>query len=219
MTGSHLRWTAALFRPDGVAADARLPVVIVDGPWTQVKEQVGYAYAPRLADKGFAVLTIDHRNFGQSGGSPRQFEDPALKVADLRGAVDYLSSARGIDADRIFGLGVCYGASLFADVARAEPRLKGIATVAAWLHDEASLKATFGEDGYALREREGQIALGRFRDTGEVAYIPAFSNETFAAMAGPFDYYSSTERGVVPEWNPQFATMSFPGWLRHEAGT
>lgn len=47
-----------------------------------MKEQVGYAYAARLPDKGFAVLAIDHRNFGESGGEPRQFENPKLKVQE-----------------------------------------------------------------------------------------------------------------------------------------
>lgn len=208
-----------LFRPSGVPADRPLPAILVDGPWTQVKEQVGYAYAPRLADQGFAVLTIDHRNFGESGGTPRQFENPALKVEDLRQAVSFLSSTRGVDGDRIYMLGVCYGASLMADLARTENRLKGLATVAAWLHDKSSLKATFGEDGYAKRDIEGQKALAAFRATGRVDLIPAYSNDTFAAMAGPFDYYSSTSRGVVPQWIPTFATMSFPAWLRHEAVT
>jgi fermentation-respiration switch protein FrsA (DUF1100 family) len=208
-----------MFRPANVPADQPLPVVLIDGPWTQVKEQVGYAYAPRLAAQGFAVLTIDHRNFGESGGEPREFESPALKVEDLRQAVGFLRSNPGIDANRIYGLGVCYGASLMADLARTEPNLKGLATVAAWLHDEASLKATFGDDGYAKRDGEGQKALDAYKRTGEVAYIPAFSNDTFAAMAGPFDYYSSTQRGVVPQWSPRFATMSFPAWLRHEAAT
>lgn len=208
-----------LFRPAEAVADQPLPVILVDGPWTQVKEQVGYAYAARLAERGFAVLTIDHRNFGQSGGTPRQFENPALKVEDLRQAVDFLSQAHGIDGDRIYMLGVCYGASLVVDVARTEKRIKGVATVAAWLHDERSLKAVFGEDGYARREREGQQALETFRATGRVELIPAYSNETFAAMSGPFDYYSSTARGVIPQWVPTFATMSFPAWLRHEAAS
>ena len=207
-----------LFRPDD-AADQRLPAIVVDGPWTQVKEQVGYAYAPRLADQGFAVLVFDHRNFGESGGEPRQFEDPATKVRDLEAAVEWLGTADGIDPARIYGVGVCYGASLMADLARQEPTLKAFATVAAWMHDEASLKATFGEDGYALRMREGEEALAAFRSDGTVRTIPAFSNDTFAAMAGPFDYYSSTERGVVPQWTPTFATMSFVGWLKHDAAT
>lgn len=206
-----------LFRPEGVPADRALPAIVVDGPWTQVKEQVGYAYAPRLADRGFAVLAFDHRNFGASGGTPREFESPALKVQDLRAAIDLLQRTPGVDGARIYGLGVCYGASLFADLARDEPRLRAFAAVAAWLHDEASLKATFGEDGYAQRARAGAEALAVYRRSGEVAYIPAYSNDTFAAMAGPFDYYSSTARGVVPQWSPRFATMGFDGWLKHEA--
>jgi uncharacterized protein len=32
------------------------------------------------------TVTIDPRNFGESGGEPRQREDPAGKLADLRAA-------------------------------------------------------------------------------------------------------------------------------------
>ncbi|MGH8186668.1 MAG: alpha/beta hydrolase, partial [Steroidobacteraceae bacterium] len=148
---------------------------------------------------------------------PRQFEDPSTKVADLRGAVRFLQRTPGVDGARIYGLGVCYGASLIADAARREPGFKGIATVAAWLHDRPSLMATYTPDGYALRESRGREAQAKFKETGTVEYIPAYSNDTLAAMAGPFDYYSNPSRGVIPQWSPRFATMSFEGWLKHEA--
>lgn len=209
-----------LFRPDNAKTNQRLPAIIVDGPWTQVKEQVGYAYAPRLADAGYAVLTLDHRNFGQSGGTPRQFEDPATKVADLKAAISHLQTLPGVDGQRIYGLGVCYGASLMADLARQDRRLKAFATVAAWMHDADSLKATFGAEGLALRTKTGAEALAAYRQDGTVTYIPAFANDVpLAAMMGPLDYYASPARGAIPAWDNRFAAMSFTGWLAHEAAT
>jgi hypothetical protein len=33
-----------------------------------------------MAARGFAALAFDHRYFGEGGGQPRQFENPAAKV-------------------------------------------------------------------------------------------------------------------------------------------
>lgn len=203
-----------LYRPADVAPDARLPAIVVQGPWTQVKEQVGRAYGERLAAQGFAVLAFDNRHWGESGGQPRSLESPRAKIDDLKGAVDFLSAARGVDADRIYGLGVCFGAGYVAALASEEPRVKGIATVAAWLHDRPSLAATYGADGLALRERTGEEALTRYRADGTVIRIPAFSNDVpLAAMMGPLDYYASPARGAIPAWNNDFAAMSFVEWI------
>ena len=38
------------------------------------------AYAERFADVGLAALVFDNRNFGSSGGEPRQEIDPWAQV-------------------------------------------------------------------------------------------------------------------------------------------
>jgi len=68
--------------------------LVVAGPMSSVKEQVTGVYACALATRGFAVLSIDHRHYGESGGAPRQYEYFEHKVEDLRAAVSWLSKAR-----------------------------------------------------------------------------------------------------------------------------
>ncbi|MVU83909.1 hypothetical protein GPX89_42610 [Nocardia sp. ET3-3] len=53
-----------LYRPPGVAADARTPGVVMCGPISSVKEQTLPHYAQRLSDAGYTVLTFDPRNPG-----------------------------------------------------------------------------------------------------------------------------------------------------------
>ena len=101
---------ADLYLPVAYTAGAGVPAVVVEGPWTQVKEQVGGRYAAELAARGVAALALDHRGFGESGGEPRQVESPTSKVEDLRAAVTFLRSVPVIDPDRIGALGVCFGA-------------------------------------------------------------------------------------------------------------
>ncbi len=52
---------------------------------------------------------------------------------------------------------------------------KSFATVAAWLHDMDSLNALFGEETVQHRMEIGQAAREQYDRTGEIAYVPAYS--------------------------------------------
>jgi uncharacterized protein len=209
---------ATLFLPDSYQPGQRLPTVLVDGPWTQIKEQVGYRYGQELSQRGFAVLAIDHRNFGESGGAAREFESPAMKAADLRAAVEYLKTNPAVDARRIGLLGVCFGASYSARMlAEGNPGVKAYATVAAWLHDVPSLTALYTPAGMAWRREMGEAALAAFQKTGTVQQVPAYHPTERAAMMGNVPYYARHDRGMVPQWHNRFATMSWVEWLKMDA--
>ena len=64
--------------------------VVTTGPLTSVKEQATGNYARALANRGFASVAFDHRTFGESGGLPRQFENPEGKARDVSAAVTTL---------------------------------------------------------------------------------------------------------------------------------
>jgi uncharacterized protein len=65
---------------------------VLTGPLTSVKEQAVDAYAAALAERGFLALAFDHRTFGESGGEPRQLENPFAKVEDIKAAASALLS-------------------------------------------------------------------------------------------------------------------------------
>lgn len=58
-------------------------------------------YAEVFREAGFAVLLYDHRNFGASGGEPRQEINPWVQVRGYCDAMTYLESVPGIDRDAI----------------------------------------------------------------------------------------------------------------------
>src|SRR5262247_3501496 len=72
--------------------------IVTTGPLTSVKEQAPGAYARALAARGFAALAFDHRYFGESGGVPRQFENPFAKVEDIKAALTALRAEPGVGA-------------------------------------------------------------------------------------------------------------------------
>lgn len=131
---------SALWRtPDGDDGPFR---TIVQGPgWLGLKDAKLYVrYHEALTEAGFAVLVIDYRGFGDSGGD-RGIISPANQLQDLVNAVTYLTTRDDVVADAIgvFGTGGTGGgnAVLLADV---DPRVKAavsqvpVADGEDWLH-------------------------------------------------------------------------------------
>lgn len=217
------RIVGTLFLPANYKKGDKLPAIIVDGPWTQVKEQVSYVYAHKFAENGFAALAFDHRFWGESGGEPRSFESPKAKIQDLKNAITFLQTVSAIDKNRIGGLGVCFGASYMVMTAADDSRLKSVATTAAWLHDPESIKIRFGNERYNAYLQDGQTALKNYRENKQVDYVPAASTtDSRSAMflqntSGSGDYYVNEKRGVIPQWKNQFAAMAWVDWLNLDA--
>src|SRR5689334_14029798 len=96
-------------------ADSTRPapiIVMAHGLSATITGMTADRYAEVLHDAGFAVLLYDHRNFGLSGGEPRQQIDCWLQARGYRDAIDYVTSLSGIDPARI----ALWGDSLSAAV-------------------------------------------------------------------------------------------------------
>src|SRR6516225_5351094 len=188
---------AGLFRSPRGTLGAQVPGVVLTGPFTGVKEQVVSVYARRLADAGLATLVFDHRNFGASGGQPRQHEDSAAKLEDLRGATSALAGQPSVDAGRLGCVGVCLGGGYALRHSAFDPRIRAVAFVAA---------------AFAAVEQ-------RQFDTGEIEYLPAVDGDGGeAAMPGrePWDYYG-TERSAAPGWTNRVTRLSIRELLTFDA--
>ncbi|MDP9840590.1 fermentation-respiration switch protein FrsA (DUF1100 family) [Neorhizobium huautlense] len=107
------------------------PAIVLATPGSSVKEQIGGIYAEKLAQRGFVALAFDPSHQGESGGEPRDLEDPAARVEDLRCAVDYLTTLAYVDCNRIGLLGVCAGGGYAISAALTERRFRAVGTVVA----------------------------------------------------------------------------------------
>jgi len=183
------------------------PAVIVAGPMTSVKEQVTGVYAAALARYGIAALALDHRGYGESSGTPRQYEHWSRKVADLRAGLDHLASIPGVDAERMGAAAVCLGCGYAAHASVGNPRVKALGLVAGYYRDPAALRDRDPE-GYDAKVAQGAAARRAFEDHGTVEMIPAAALEGDAAMqtSDTVDYY--TRRAMHPNYVNAFAVMS-----------
>ncbi|QYN38929.1 alpha/beta hydrolase [Pseudonocardia sp. DSM 110487] len=120
---------ADLHLPDDIDDAAALRAVVLSTPGSSVKEQIGANYASRLAARGIAALVFDPSHQGQSGGEPRDLEDPYRRGEDISYAIDALGTIPGIDPERIGVLGICAGGGYAVHTARTDHRIKAVATV------------------------------------------------------------------------------------------
>ena len=120
-----------LFTPENFDENGHYKAVIVEGSFTSVKEQMPRTYAQKFADQGFVPLAFDYGHYGESAGEPRQLESPAEKLSDLQAAVSYLTGLPYVQA--VGMVGVCTSGGNAAYLGAAEPRIKALATVAAFL--------------------------------------------------------------------------------------
>ncbi len=203
-----------LHTPENFDQTKKYPAVIVGGSLTSVKEQMAGTYAEKLAAKGIVALAFDYRNYGESEGQPRQYEDPALKLKDLEAAVSYVRSLPYVQA--VGALGVCTTGGNVAYLAADDNRIKAVATVAPWLPDAEVLPVLYGSiENLDNLRKSGAEAKKQFALTGENKIIPAYSNtDKSASHVGPMEYYmDKTRGGGIVEWKNEFAVMSWETWL------
>lgn len=217
-TSNNQNLVGDLYLPDDYQEGDKLPGVVVTGAWTTVKEQMPATYAEEMADRGYAVLAFDFRNWGESGGNERQLENPTNKTQDIVAAASYLSTRPEVNPNRIAGLGICASAGYMADAAVQSNDIKAIALVAPWLHDQEIVNQVYGgeESVQSLIDTSRQ-AQARYDATGELSLIPAASMTDENAVMYQAPYYTNPERGLIPEYINEFNLASWEGWLTYDA--
>lgn len=84
------------------AGPHRPPIVVMAHGFSATADgMVADQYAKAFADAGLATLLYDHRNFGRSGGQPRQHIDNWLQIVGYRDAIDFVSSLDDVDPGRV----------------------------------------------------------------------------------------------------------------------
>ncbi len=185
-------------------AGGKMPAIAVSGPFGAVKEQASGRYAQTMAERGFVTLAFDPSFTGESGGQPRHVASPDINTEDFSAAVDYLTTRKDVDPDRIGIIGICGFGGMGLSAAAMDPRIK--ATVASTMYDMSRVMANGYNDSmdadarYKLRtELNGQ----RTRDaqSGTIASaggLPdTLTGDEPQFIKDYYDYYK-TKRGYHP---------------------
>ncbi len=132
VTYRNLGWDSAadIYLPPDFDEKRKYPAIVSTHPIGSCKEQTsGTVYAAALAQEGFVVVAFDASFQGASGGSPRFIEDPAIRVSDIRFAIDYLVTLPYVDEKRIGAIGVCGGGAYTIQAAMTDRRIKALVSI------------------------------------------------------------------------------------------
>jgi uncharacterized protein len=214
---------ADLHLSDDIDDAAALRAVVLSTPGSSVKEQIGANYASRLAARGIAALVFDPAHQGQSGGEPRDLEDPYRRGEDISYAIDALGTIPGIDPERIGVLGICAGGGYAVHTARTDHRIKAVATVVPG--NIGTSFRSFQPDGPAAALDAMAAARVEETRTGELTranWLPDTVED--AAAAGPTDIdttqaitFYRTERGRNEHSTNRRLSRSDPLLLGYDA--
>lgn len=120
--GATLR--GRLYRPDA-SARATPIVVMAHGTSATITMAID-RYADVFCAAGFAVLLYDHRNFGLSGGEPRQQINPWIQARGYRDAISFVEQLPEVDSTRIALWGDSVTGASVIVVGAVDDRVKAI---------------------------------------------------------------------------------------------
>jgi uncharacterized protein len=214
---------ADLHLPDDIDDAAALRAVVLSTPGSSVKEQIGANYASRLAARGIAALVFDPAHQGQSGGEPRDLEDPYRRGEDISYAIDALSTIPGIDPERIGVLGICAGGGYAVHTARTDHRIKAVATVVPG--NIGTSFRSFQPDGPAAAldaMAAARVEETRTAELARVSWLPDTVEEAAAAGLTDIDttqaiMFYRTERGRNEHSTNRRLSRSDPLLLGYDA--
>lgn len=102
----------------------KVPTIVMAHGFSAVKEMYLDRFAAAFAAAGLASVVFDNRNFGTSGGAPRQEVDPWRQVRDYRDAITFAETLAETDPERIGIWGTSYSGGHVLVVAAVDRRVK-----------------------------------------------------------------------------------------------
>lgn len=184
-----------LYLPNGVQA----PPVVVMGHGFAGTRDVGLPFfAEFFSRAGVAAFVFDYRNFGSSGGAPRQLVDPWQQLDDWGAAIAFVRSHYKVDGSRIALWGSSLGGGHALIAAARDGDVQAVVAQVPLIDSEIEGEATFPGVLWLIRlllTAWGDIACNAF--SADPWLIPAIApNGGFGMIVDDAAFERAT--GLVP---------------------
>lgn len=180
-------------------AKGKMPAIAISGPFGAVKEQASGLYAQSLAKQGFITLAFDASYTGESEGKPRNVASPDINTEDFSAAVDFLSTHKMVDENKIGILGICGFGGFALNAAAMDTRVR--ATVTSTMYDMSRVNAN-GYDDNANNAKDRQ----KLKESLNQQRTQDFKKGTYAKAAGLPDKLSVNEPKFIQDYYNYYKT-------------
>ena len=176
------RCAADLYLPENAS---RPPLVIMAHGVAAHRDFRLPAFAERFAARGLAVLLFDYRNFGDSGGEPRNLVSPWRQLSDWQAAIGHGRSLAEIDGTRMALWGSSFGGGHVLITAARTPNITAVVAQVPFVDGLASV--FLHGPGYLVRSVFHGLRDGLRQLTGQRPFcIPVVADPAgFALMNSP----------------------------------
>ena len=192
------RLAGDVFLPKGLAADQKIPAIVLCHGWGGMKSHLNQRIAPQFSAAGYAVLTFDYRGWGESDGRlivhgempkpddkgnvtvqaqlVREVVDPFDQEVDIDAAISFFAGEPHVDASRIGIWGSSLGGSHVIWRAGNDKRVKAVVSqVGGYFRSEQMLDP-------AAQAANDKTKTQRAR--GEIEPVPQGGLEQFKELKG-----------------------------------
>jgi uncharacterized protein len=119
-----LKCAGYLYRPAG--PKGKLPCVVMANGFSGTMDWILPSFAERFASAGIAALIFDYRYFGESEGQPRQLVDVKRQRHDIKAALRFARTLKGIDPERTALWGTSLGGGHVIAIAADDPHIAAV---------------------------------------------------------------------------------------------
>ena len=199
------------------------PAIVMTHGMSGVKEMHLDDYAQCFAEAGLNVVAYDHRNFGDSDGSPRQENDPVLQHRDIRNAITYAITRPEVDPSRIGVWGTSFAGGHALVVAAIDKRVKAVVSQVPFISGSRQLSRAVRPDFLPhVREQFEGDRLNRFAG-GEPAMLDAVTPDPTQPAMMPsidsYEWFTKTAADRAPNWKNEMTARSLEMATEYEPGS
>jgi hypothetical protein len=201
----------------------KCPTIVMAHGYSAVKEMYLDTFAETFAAAGLAAIVFDNRNFGASGGEPRQEIDPWQQVRDYRDVITFAETLPETNAARIGVWGSSYSGGHVLVVGAIDRRVKCVVSQVPLVSGHANARRLIRADLFAgLHGMFDADRRARYAG-GAPAMIPVVAENPAGPAALPtpdsWQWFTATAKTRAPAWKNEVTLRSVEMFLEYEPGT